>query len=146
MRHAPPQHGRQAVVVEPVARRVTAASQTGTLSKDQWRAPTGYRSSIKASDDGRYQRVDTHGELVSGLGDPLSRRRPGRMHRVKKRRLPWQFIATARLAGALVIAIAKGQVVAAILVGVLLVPNAGLSVLMGVSMVIDKRRGPPPPQ
>jgi hypothetical protein len=68
------------------------------------------------------------------------------MHRVKKRRLPWQFIATALLAGALVIAIAKGQVVAAILVGVLLVPNAGLSVLMGVLMVIDKRRGPPPPQ
>ena len=40
---------------------------------------------------------------------------------MKKRRLPWQFIATALLAGALVIAIAKGQVVAAILVGVLLV-------------------------
>jgi hypothetical protein len=121
-------------------------AQANGYRTDQWRAPTGYRSSIKSSDDGRYQRVDAHGELVSGLGDPLSRRRPGRMHRVKKRRLPWQFIATALLAGALVIAIAKGQVVAAILVGVLLVPNAGLSVLMGVLMVIDERRGPPPPQ
>jgi len=60
---------------------------------------------------------------------------------VKKRRVPWQFLATALIAGALGIAIVKGQVVDAIVAGVLLVPSAALSILFTVWMITGKRRG-----